>query len=157
VMVLALGAIALRLARQMRRQAPGPDGVAAGVSRELTRLDPFTFKVLPGDRYGAEHVVVGATGTFVIVAGHASIDGQLARDVAGARRAANRVRRSAGSTAVHTSVHALLCLPGRQFPPRTRRGVRIIPWGSVVSEVADRSRSVTLHQSKRVAERLGTA
>jgi hypothetical protein len=130
-------------------------GAVAGVSRELARLDPFSFFVISGEAFGVERVVVGATGTFVIHAAARTLNGGIRRDLAVVRRAAKRARRQAGEAAVHTKVHALLCLQGRQFAPFVRRGVKVIPWASVVTEVAGRSRLATPHQAQRVAERLG--
>ena len=52
-----------------RREEPLAGRDAAAVSRELARLDPFSFFVIAGGGYGAEHVVVGTTGTFVIRVG----------------------------------------------------------------------------------------
>ena len=73
-----------------------------------------------------------------------------------ARKGAVRVRRSAGQAAVHAHVQPLVCLPGRQFSPRTTtRGVRVIPWGRIVTEIVDRRRTVTPHQAHRFAEALG--
>ncbi len=138
-----------------RADGPAPAAPAAGsVSRELTRLDAFSFFVMPGEDFGADHVVVGATGAFAIRVGQATVDGNLRREIARARRAAKRVTQGAGVAAVHTSVRPILCLPGRGFRPRTSRGVKVIPWRQVVSEVAERQRTVTPHQAQRVVEAL---
>ena len=162
-MVLALAAVlALALAGAAwilltRRSAPsGPTLATSSVSRELTRLDPFSFFVISGRSYGVEHVVVGTTGTFAIAVGSSSVDGGGYRSAAGrAKRGVRRVRQGAGPAAVHTSMQALVCLPGRQFEPRTVRGARVIPWGSLVAEIAGRQRSVTQNQAQRIAANLG--
>jgi hypothetical protein len=125
------------------------------VRRELTRLDPFSFFVLAGERYGVEHVIVGTTGAFAVSVSDASIDGKFRRDLARATRAARAVRQAAGQTAVHTKVQPLVCLTGRQFGAKTVRGAKLIPWGAVVSEIAGRSRTVSPNQARRIAEALG--
>jgi hypothetical protein len=163
VCALALFGIAWRLLVGRSASSPSPNGngigngngAAASVSRELTRLDPFSFFVLSGQQFGADHVVVGPTGAFVIRVGHASVDGDISRDLAETRRAAKRVKQGAGVASIHTGIQPVLALPGRQFPPRTDRGVKVIPWGMVVAEVADRQRTVSSHQVQRVAEALG--
>ena len=129
-----------------------PNGAAMGVSRELARLDPFSFFVIDGEPFGAERVVVGSTGAFVIHASEETVDGGIRRDVSAARKAARRARRRAGQAAVHTEFHPVLCLKGRQFAPFVRRGVKVIPWSLVVNEVAARGRTATQHQARRVAE-----
>jgi len=156
---LALMLVALSaLAWIINENSDGPartGSTVASVSRELARLDAFSFFVLPGEDYGADHVVVGATGAFAIRVGQATIDGNIRRDVARARRAAKRVTQGVGVAAVHTTIRPVLCLPGRQFRPRTAWGVKVIPWGQVVSELAERQRTVTPHQTRRVVEALG--
>jgi hypothetical protein len=154
---LVVGALAGLMWRQVSpaRAPSGSVPVTASVRRELTRLDPFSFFVLSGREFGVDHVVVGGTGTFAIRVGQESVDGRFRREVLEARRGAKRVRRAAGSSAVHTRVQPMLCLPGRQFAPRTVRGVKVIPWGVLVTEIVQGRRDVTPHQTQRVAEALG--
>ena len=140
--------------RRRRPSTAAGTSVAAAVSRELARLDPFTFFVLSGSPFGVERVVVGSTGTFVVHVGAEAIDGSNRRELTRLKRAARRVRRQAGAASVHTSVHPVLCLPGRQFTPLVQRGVKVIPWGAVVAEVSGRSRRASPHQAQRVAQRL---
>ena len=132
-----------------------PNGALAAVSRELTRLDPFSFFVIDGGAFGAEHVVVGSTGAFVIHVGEAAVDGRIRWDVSAARKACRRARRQAGDAAISTAFHPVLCLPGRPFEHFTRGGVKVIPWSSVVHEVAARPRRANLHQVRRIADKLG--
>ena len=101
------------------------------------------------------HVVVGTTGAFAIQVGQGTVDGKIGKDVQLARRGAAKVRRSAGQAAVHARVQPLVCLPGRQFPPQTKRGVRVIPWGGIVAEIAARNRTVSPNQARRFVEQLG--
>jgi hypothetical protein len=152
-LTLTLAVLMWRYGGRPRPTASSPD--AAAVSRELTRLDPFSFFVLPGRDYGVDHVVVGTTGAFAIRVGRGGVEGKIGKDVAQARRGAQRVRRSAGQAAVHSSVQPLVCLPGRQFAPKTKRGVRIVPWGTIVAEIAARNRSVSPNQARRFVEQLG--
>src|SRR5947208_1584064 len=92
-------------------------GASAGVSRELARLDPFSFFVISGDAFGVERVVVGSTGTFVIHVVEESVDGSIRGALRATRKAARRARRQAGAAALNTSVRPVLCLQGRQFAP----------------------------------------
>src|SRR5256714_11062655 len=125
------------LAWIIKGHADGPAPAApaaASVSRELTRLDAFSFFVIPGVDFGADHVVVGATGAFAIRVGQATIDGNLRREIARARRAAERGNPGAGVAAVHTPVRPILCLPGRGLRPPTPRRAEVIPVGGVGCE-----------------------
>ena len=131
--------------------APATDGV----SRELTRLDPFSFFVIQGEDWGADYVVVGATGTFAVRIGETAVDGRVGRDLRRTKRAVQRVKEGAGVARVHTSVHGVLCLPGRQFQPRIKRRVKVIPWSMLAQVVVDGQRTVTPHQAQRVVESLG--
>jgi hypothetical protein len=126
----------------------------SSVSRELSRLDPFSFFVLPGGGHGVDHIVVGATGTFAITVGFRSLEDGCRGETRKARRGAKRVRRAAGTAAVHSRVQPLVCLPGRSFEAKNVRGVRVIPWGSLLMEIAGRSRTLTRHQAQRIAESL---
>jgi hypothetical protein len=141
---------------RLHHEHEAPSAATPAVSRELARLDPFSFFVLSGGPFGVERVVVGITGTFVIHVTSHTVDGSLRRDLAVVRRAAKRARRHAGPTLLHTSIHPVLCVQGRQFRPFVRRGVRVIPWSSVVREVSARTKATSQHQAQRVAEQLGS-
>jgi hypothetical protein len=154
LLFVALSGMAWRLSKDVAHQVPVEPAVE-GVGRELMRLDPFSFFVLEGQEWGADQVVVGATGTYAIRIGETSIDGRVRRDVRRTRRAVRRLKEGTGVARVHTSVHGILCLPGRQFRPRTKRKIRVIPWSMLAQQVVEGQRSVTPHQAQRVVESLG--
>jgi hypothetical protein len=157
VIVSAVGA-GLVLVNGARRSSVSPrpaTAASSSVSRELTKLDPFSFFVLSGRDYGIEHVVVGTTGAYAVSVSDATVEGNYRRDVARANRAARMVRHGAGQTAVHTKIQPLVCLTGHPFSSKSVRGAKVIPWGAVVTEIAGRNRSVTPNQARRIAEALG--
>src|SRR5919197_1082519 len=152
VLVVVCFAVLAMAWRIWSRGAPVADSMRPNlvrVEKELSRLDPWSFQLLPGREFGADHVVVGTTGAFAIKV--ASGSGTVS--VAAARRAAKRLRRRLGSAAYHGGVHALLCVDGSVLP-RTVRGVRVVPRSLVVKEVAERTRTAQPHQVQRVAKTL---
>ena len=122
------------------------------LDKELSRLDPWSFRALPGREFGADHVVVGTTGAFAI---NLSRSGSVreVRSVGDARRAARRLKRRLGAAAYHGGVHALLCVDGVPAP-RTILGVKVVPRSMIVKEVAERGRTAQPHQVQRVVETL---
>jgi hypothetical protein len=135
--------------------SPVDDGSAEGVVRELNRLDEFSFIVVPGDEYGTDHIVVGPTGAHAIRIAQRTVDENYRRDLRRARRASKRVCRELGPASVHTSVYPVLCMPGRQFPPKSRRSVRVVPWTMVIQAISEgHGDTLTPHQVKRVVEEL---
>jgi hypothetical protein len=154
LLFVALSGLAWRVSKDVAHQVP-TEPAEDGLVRELTRLDPFSFFVIDGVEWGADHVVVGATGTYAVRIGQTSIDGRYRKDVRKVRRAVRRVKEGTGVARVHTTVHGILCLPGRQFRPRTKRQVKVVPWSMVAQALVERQRSVTPHQAQRVVESLG--
>ena len=135
-----------------RPQSPGPSSGAHRLDRELSRLDPFSFKTMPGRKFGVEHVVVGTTGAFAIKV--AAPKKGKTTGVGEARRAARRLRRKLAAAAYHGGVHAMVCVDGTPFLPRTVRGVRVVPRSLLLKELAQRQRTAQPHQVSRVVQAL---
>jgi hypothetical protein len=134
-----------------RPTSPGPVSGGHRLDRELARLDPWSFRAMPGRKFGVEHVVVGTTGAFAIkVAG--ATNGKTA-GVGEARRAARRLRRKLAAASYHGGVHAVVCVDGA-FLPKTVRGVRVVPRSLILKELAQRRRTAQPHQVSRVAQTL---
>jgi hypothetical protein len=133
---------------------PPVDLGAPGRSGDLSRLDPWSFRVLPDGAFGVDSVVVGTTGTFVLLVTGAS-PGVL--PMAKVRRAARRIRAAQSAAGVHLPVHAVLCVQGPPFVPRDRAGVRVIPRLLLVREISERTRVALPHQAERAAKSLRKA
>jgi hypothetical protein len=124
--------------------------------RELRRLDPWSFHVLPGHGVGCDHVVMGTTGAFAVVfEGDSVPSGMRVPGLRRARRAARRLRGHLGAIGVKGETFAVVCPRTYSvFAPRTMRGVRIVPPMLLAKEISDRNRSAMPHQVRRAAEAL---
>jgi hypothetical protein len=127
---------------------------APGRSGDLSRLDPWSFRVLPDGAFGVDSVVVGTTGTFVLLVTGAS-PGILS--MTKIRRAARRIRAVQSAAGVHLPVHAVLCVQGPPFVPRSRARVRLVPRLLLVREISERARVALPHQAERAAKSLRKA
>ena len=133
---------------------PGPDLGAPGRSGDLARLDPWSFRVLADDAFGVDRVVVGTTGTFVVLVTGPSPGIRATWRV---RRAATRIRGAQQSVGLHLPVIPVLCVQGPSFDPTTRVGVRVVPRLMVAREISERARVVPPQQVQRAAEILRRA
>jgi hypothetical protein len=124
--------------------------------RELLRLDPWSFQVLPGQGVGCDQVVIGTTGAFALVfEGSGPPKGARVPGLRRARRAAKRLEGHVRAIGLQSEVFALLCpRTDAVFAPRTIRGVRVAPPTLLAGEISGRSRSTMPHQVKRAAEAL---
>src|SRR3954454_20817394 len=105
--------------------------------RELRRLDPWSFKVLPGDGVGCDRVVMGTTGVFAVVfAGDSVPSGARAQGVRRAERAARKLKRHGAAGGPRGDTFAVVP-PSTEyvFAPRTIRGVRVVPPGLLAAEI----------------------
>ena len=124
--------------------------------RELKRLDPWSFKVLPGDGVGCDRVVMGTTGAFAVVFGGDQMpSGARVPGVRRAKRAARKLKGHVSAVGAQGETVAVVC-PATEavFAPRTVRGVRVVPPALLAAEISERSRTAMPHQVKRAAESL---
>jgi hypothetical protein len=135
----------------------------ARITRETARLDAWSFWTVPAD----DHVVVaGTTGVFLIVP--EIHDGML--DVAGRRvrvggrsvalrplrAAVRRLHNRLGTGAVGVEIEPVLCLvQATAGAPLTVRGVRVVPVGSLASDLARREKVLPPTRAQRVVRNLG--
>jgi hypothetical protein len=124
--------------------------------RELGKLDRWSFRVLPGEELGCDHIVLGTTGAFaVLFRGDSVPQGFLIPGIHRARRAARRLRAHVSAIGVEGGTVALLCpRTSAVFAPRTMRGVRVVPPVLLAKEISERNRSSLPHQIQRAAESL---
>jgi len=124
--------------------------------RELQRLDPWSFRLLPGDGVGCDRVVLGTTGAFAVVfQGDSVPSGVRVPGIRRARRAARKLKNHLSAIGAHDESVAVLCPRTHSvFAPRTVRGVRIVPPVLLAQEISGRSRSAMPHQVQRAAEAL---
>ena len=128
---------------------------ATAAERELMKLDPWSFRVMPGDGVGCDRLVLGTTGAFAVVfAG----DGVPTGRVPGRRRAkkaARRLRSHLGSLGARVETIGIVCpRTDSVFAPRNVRGVKVIPPALLAREISGRSRAAMPHQIKRAADEL---
>ncbi|MFL5797452.1 MAG: hypothetical protein ACJ77A_05895 [Actinomycetota bacterium] len=133
-----------------------PRSLSESGERELSRLDPWSFHVLPGEGVGCDRVVIGTTGSFAVVfEGDGLPTGLRVPGLRRARRAARRLEGHVRAIGVQGGVFSILCPRGDAvFAPRTMRGVRVLPSVLLAGEISGRSRSAMPHQVKRAAESL---
>ncbi|MFL5738030.1 MAG: hypothetical protein ACJ76P_11930 [Actinomycetota bacterium] len=139
------------------------------VRRELSRLDPWSFWVVPADTQGMEFSVVGTTGAFAVAT--CSLEGYVkprtARLVVGdstasglwrLRRGARKMRDRLLSSGLDVRVETIVCLT-RAFPaPATSvRGVRAVHVERLVEDIAERPRVFDAKRAERMARKLRSA
>jgi len=128
----------------------------ATAERELKKLDPWSFRVMPGDGIGCDWLVLGTTGAFaLVVAGEGVPTGLLVSGRRRAKRAARRLKSHLGSLGARVETTPIVCpRTDSVFAPKTVRGVRVIPPALLAREISGRSRSAMPHQVKRAADEL---
>jgi hypothetical protein len=133
-----------------------PGSLPVSGERELSRLDPWSFHVLPGEGVGCDRVVIGTTGAFAVVFEGDRLPSSIrVPGLRRARRAAKRLEGHVRAIGVQGAVYAILCPRGDAvFAPRSVRGVRVVPSVLLAGEISGHSRSAMPHQVKRAAEAL---
>jgi len=135
----------------------------AQVTRELGRLDAWSFWSVPG----TDHVVVaGTTGVFLVVpeirdgflsveGRHVTVDGAHVR-LRPIRAAARRLRNKLGTGAVGVAIEPMLCLTrATAGAPRTVQDVRIVPISGLAADIARREKVLPPVRAQRVVRTLG--
>ena len=141
----------------------------ARLSKELGRLDPFTFWVLPAGALSSagDLILAGSTGLFLMAAwpapgafsvsrGRPMVDDQPIPGVRALRSDAKRLSEKLSASSVSATVEPLICLThGVAGMPRDVKGVHVVALGDLAKDLA--TRPLVLEQSRveRAARVLG--
>ncbi len=141
---------------------------AARVARELQRLDPWTYWVVPAPaEESGDLIVVGVTGAFLVMAvvteGYADttgralkIEGKKVGGLSALRRSARRLRGRLATLAVFAEVEPVVCLTRAPAgAPRTMGGVRVVPISALARDITERQKILGPSRARRAAESLG--
>ena len=151
------------MARLIRGSEPARADALVPITKELGRLDAWSFWIVPGD----DHVVVaGTTGIFLVVpeAGEGIVEADGRRVQVGGRpvrvrpvrAAARRLRSQLGTGAVGARIEPILCLTrATAGGPRDVGGVRIVPVRGLAADIARRDKVLPVTRAQRVARTLG--
>ncbi len=141
---------------------------AGRVSRELHRLDPWSFWFVPApaEEFG-DFIVVGTTGAFLVMVvgseGYAETTGRTLRvngkkvpGLAALRRSARKIRGRLAATAVFVEVEPTACFTRAPAgAPRTVAGVRAVPVSLLVRDLTDRPKVLLPNRARKGAMSLG--
>jgi hypothetical protein len=141
----------------------------ARLSKELGRLDPYSFWVVPAGTLSsaADLIVAGATGLFLMAAwpapgafsvlrGRPMVDDQAIPGVRGLRLDAKRLSAQLSASSVSATVEPVICLThGVAGMPRDVKGVRVVALGDLIKDLASRPRILEASRVERAARVLG--
>jgi hypothetical protein len=157
----------------MPKMPPGvPDALGgegrSKVAKELGRLDPFSFWIVPAPSGSAgDFVVAGTTGVFLVlvcaftgtvdeVRGRTTIAGRSLRGRRSLRAAAKKLSSRLSAASVSARVEPVVCLThaaaGRA---RTERGILVTHVGDLAAEIGRRPRAQPANRAQRAARILG--
>ena len=159
----------MELRQLIQRVRPGV-GVedSARLSRELSRLDPWSYWIVQASAEDVgDFIVVGTTGAY-LVAGcdhegyltgegtRLSVSGQPVNGLSDVRRSARRIRGRLASAAVFSEVVSMICLTRAVAgAPRTIRGVEVLKIEDLVRGITDREKVLLPNRAQRGARSLG--
>jgi hypothetical protein len=140
----------------------------ARLSKELARLDPYSFWVVPaGARSAGDLIVAGSTGVFLIAAwaapgpfsislGRPVVDGKAIPGLSALRSDAKRLTAKLTAASVPGPVEPTVCLThGVIGMPRTAKGIRFLQLGDLLKDLTSRPRALELTRVQKVARVLG--
>jgi hypothetical protein len=141
----------------------------ARLSKELGRLDPFTFWVLPAGALSSagDLILAGSTGLFLMAAwpapgafsvsrGRPMVDDQPIPGVRALRSDAKRLSEKLSASSVSATVEPLICLThGVAGMPRDVKGVHVVALGDLAKDLATRPRVLEQSRVERAARVLG--
>ena len=141
----------------------------ARLSKELGRLDPFTFWVLPAGALSSagDLILAGSTGIFLMAAwpapgafsvsrGRPMVDDQPIPGVRALRSDAKRLSEKLSASSVSATVEPLICLThGVAGMPRDVKGVHVVALGDLAKDLATRPRVLEQSRVERAARVLG--
>lgn len=143
---------------------------AGRVARELRRLDPWSYWIVPApaEEFG-DFIVVGTTGAFLVMVvptdGYAEttgrklkVEGKKVAGLPALRRSARRIRGRLAVSSVFVEVEPVACLTRAPAgAPRTVGGVRAVPVPELVHDITRREKVLLPNRARKGAESLGLA
>jgi hypothetical protein len=144
------------------------EGVAR-LSKELGRLDPYSFWIVPAGSQSssADLIVAGATGVFLLAAwptpgafsvsrGRPMVGDSPIPGLRGLRSDAKRLTGVLSASSVSTHVEPVVCLThGVAGMPRDVKGVHVVALGDLIRDVTARPRVMEPTRVQRAARVLG--
>jgi hypothetical protein len=144
------------------------EGVAR-LSKELGRLDPYSFWIVPAGSLSSsgDLIVAGATGMYLMAAWPASgafstsrgrpmLGGTPIPGLRGLRADAKGLTTRLSASGVSTQVEPVICLThGVAGMPRDVKGVHIVALGDLIKDLAARPRIMEPTRVQRAARVLG--
>lgn len=141
----------------------------ARLSKELSRLDPYSFWVVPaGALSGAgDLIVAGSTGLFLMAVwpapgafsvsrGRPMVDDRAIPGVRALRLDAKRLSSRLSGSSVSATVEPVICLThGVVGMPRDVKGVHVVALGNLSKDLASRPRILEHSRVERAARVLG--
>jgi len=134
---------------------------------ELERLDPWAFWVAPGEEFGADRIVIGTTGAFVLVVnqeegyvsvslGRVKVGGKPVASIKSLKRRARKLKSKLSGMAVHSDVEAIVCPTNAILgAPRDVKGVWVAKPADAVKVISRRANVIPRQTAKRAAQALG--
>jgi hypothetical protein len=141
----------------------------ARLSKELGRLDPYSFWVVPAGSLSnaGDLIVAGSTGLFLMAAwpapgafsvsrGRPMVDDRAIPAVRALRSDAKRLSAKLSASSVSATVEPVICLThGVAGMPRDVKGVHVVALGALVKYLASRTRILEHSRVERAARVLG--
>jgi len=134
---------------------------------ELERLDPWSFWVASGEDFGADRVVIGTTGAFILVVnqeegyvnvslGRVKVGGKPVASVRSLKRKVRKLKRKLSGMAVDTDVEAVVCPTNAILgAPKDVKGVWVAKPADVVKVISRRANAIPRQTARRAAQALG--
>jgi hypothetical protein len=134
---------------------------------ELDRLDPWSFWVASGEEFGADRIVIGTTGAFILVVtqeegyvnvslGKVKIGGKPVASVKSLKRKARKLKNKLSGMAVYADVAAVICPTNAILGgPRDVKGVWVAKPTDAVKVISRRANVIPRQTAKRAAQALG--
>jgi hypothetical protein len=141
----------------------------ARLSKELGRLDPYSFWVVPAGTLSSagDLIVAGATGLFLMAAwpatgalsvsrGRPMVNDEAIPGVRTLRLDAKRLSAQLSAASVSVAVEPVICLThGVAGMPRDVKGVHVVALGDLIKDLASRPRVLEHSRVERAARVLG--
>jgi hypothetical protein len=141
----------------------------ARLSKELGRLDPYSFWVVPSGSLSnaGDLIVAGSTGLFLMAAwpvsgafsvsrGRPTVDEHPIPGVRALRMDAKRLSAKLSAASVSATVEPVICLThGVAGMPRDVKGVHVVALGDLIKDLATRPRILEQSRVERAARVLG--
>jgi hypothetical protein len=141
----------------------------ARLSKELGRLDPYSFWVVPAGTLSSagDLIVAGATGLFLMAAwpatgafsvsrGRPMVNDEAIPGVRTLRLDAKRLSAQLSAASVSATVEPVICLThGVAGMPRDVKGVHVVALGDLIKDLTSKPRILEHSRVERAARALG--